>query len=57
MHNMKTYNHPYVIFLIAIHLHSIVNNQIHKLVEATESTNNHTIGIQLDCKETPGISI
>jgi hypothetical protein len=54
---MKTYNHPYVIFLIAIHLRSIVNNQIHKLVEATESTNNHTIGIQLDCKETPGISI
>lgn len=41
-----THHHANVILLIAIHLHCVFDDKVHKLVEPTKSANHNAICIQ-----------
>ena len=44
----KTYHHANVSFVITIDFNSVIHHKIHELVKPTESSNNHSVGIQLN---------
>jgi len=44
----ETYHHPNVSFVITIDFNSVIHNKIHELIKATESSNNHSVGIKLN---------
>lgn len=46
-----THHHANIIPLVAINFNSVVNHQIHELIKATKSPNNHPVCIQLDCND------
>ena len=48
MKRRDTHHHAYLIPLISIHFHSVVNHKIHELIEPPKCSNNHAIGIELD---------